>query len=188
MNLANQLTVGRIGLALATFVALLHGGVGGHLLALGLFLAAVVTDWIDGWVARTTHSISAFGKIVDPIADKILVLGGLLALTRAHFGIPLPAIFMIIARELLMGGLRALASAQGKVLGAERWGKWSMAIQSVAVLLIILLLNASERFPGIPAFTHKIPAYLTWICAAVAWISAYMYFRQSRRMLEKSWE
>jgi CDP-diacylglycerol--glycerol-3-phosphate 3-phosphatidyltransferase len=188
MNLANQLTVGRILLAVATFLALLGRSPDAHALALALFLAAVVTDWIDGWIARATHTISAFGKIADPIADKILVLGGLLALTRAHLGIPLWAIFLIIARELLMGGLRALAGAQGKVLSAERWGKWSMATQSVAVLLILVLLNARERLNDVPDVLHMAPYYLTLLCAAVAWLSMYMYYRQSRRMLEKSWE
>ncbi|MBI3554591.1 MAG: CDP-diacylglycerol--glycerol-3-phosphate 3-phosphatidyltransferase [Elusimicrobia bacterium] len=187
MNIANQLTVGRILLALATFIALLHGGPDGHALALLLFIAAMVTDWIDGWIARTTHTISPFGKIADPIADKILVLGSLLALTRAHLGIPLWAIFLIIARELLMGGLRALAGAQGKVIGAERWGKWSMAVQSAAVLAIIALLNARERLSQIPPAAHKLPYFLTLVCAAVAWLSAYLYYRLSRRMLEKSW-
>lgn len=187
MNLANQLTVGRIALALATFMALMRGGPPYYALALALYLAAMVTDWIDGWVARTTHSISAFGKIADPIADKILVLGGLLALTRAHLGIPIWGIFLIIARELLMGGLRALAGAQGKVLSAERWGKWSMAVQSAAVLAIIALLNARERLPELPSVLHRLPYYLTLLCVAVAWLSAYFYYRQSRRMLEKSW-
>ena len=187
MNLANQLTVGRIALALATFLALIHGGASGHAAAFALFLAAVVTDWIDGWVARSMHLVSPFGKIADPIADKILVLGGLLALTRAHIGIPLWAIFLIIARELLMGGLRALAGAQGKVLSAERWGKWSMAIQSGAVLTILALLNVHERLPDLPIPIGKLPYYLTLVCVFVAWQSAYLYFRQSRRMLEKSW-
>ena len=187
MNLANQLTVGRILLALATFIALMRGSPDGHALAFALFLAAIITDWIDGWVARTTHSISAFGKIADPIADKILVLGGLLALTRAHVGIPLWAIFLIIARELLMGGLRALAGAQGKVLSAERWGKWSMAVQSTAVLAIIGFLVARERLPQVPAPLQQLPYFLTLLCALVAWLSAYLYYRQSRRMLEKSW-
>jgi CDP-diacylglycerol--glycerol-3-phosphate 3-phosphatidyltransferase len=187
MNLANQLTVGRIALALATFTALMRGGSQNYALALALFVAAMITDWIDGWIARTTHTISVFGKIADPIADKILVLGGLLALTRAHLGIPLWGIFLIIARELLMGGLRALAGAQGKVLSAEQWGKWSMAIQSAAVLAILALLNAREHVSGLPAALHVLPYYLTLLCVSVAWLSAYLYYRQSRRMLEKSW-
>ncbi len=187
MNLANQLTVGRIVLAVATFIALLQTAEYSHAVALVLFIAAMVTDWIDGWVARTTHSISAFGKIADPIADKILVLGGLLALTRDHLGIPLWAIFLIMARELLMGGLRALAGSQGKVLSAERWGKWSMGVQSAGVLIIIVLLNARDRFAELPPLVHRLPYFITLICAAVAWLSAYMYYRQSRRMLEKSW-
>ncbi len=187
MNLPNRLTIARMVLALATFLAMMHNSSGGHALALTLFTAAVITDWIDGWVARATHSISAFGKVADPIADKILVLGGLLALTRAHMGIPLWPIFLIVARELLIGGLRVLAGAQGKVLSAERWGKWSMGVQSTAVLLIIAILVVREQFPASASHLARLPYYLTFLCVVVAWLSAYFYFRQSRRMLEKSW-
>lgn len=188
MNLANQLTMLRIVLSLAMFLALMHADSSYHLAAFILFLAAMVTDWVDGFVARLTHSISAFGKVADPIADKILVLGALIALIRTkELEIPLWAVFLIIARELLMGGLRVLASAQGKVPFAERWGKWSMGVQSAAVLLMLGILTLRERLPQAPAWALRLPYHLTVLCAAVAWVSAYFYFRQSRKMLEKSW-
>ena len=102
MNLANQLTVLRIGLALATFGALTVHWPAAHLGAFALFLAAIITDWVDGYVARTMKTISAFGKVADPIADKILIIGVLFALTREHLGIPMWTVLLIVVRELLI--------------------------------------------------------------------------------------
>ena len=185
MNLANQLTMLRIGLAVAVFIALMQPTSAPHVAAFFLFLAAIITDWIDGWVARRTNSISAFGKVADPIADKILVLGALIALLHTReLEIPLWGVFLILARELLIGGLRILASSQGKISGAEPWGKWKMGVQSVAVLMMVALLAAKDRVsPALAA----LPYYLTVLCVVVAWGSAALYFRQSRKMLEKTW-
>ena len=188
MNLANQLTMLRMALALAMFLALMQAGEGYHLAAFFLFLAAILTDWIDGWVARATGTISPFGKVADPIADKILVLGAMIALIRTReLEIPLWGVFLMIARELLIGGVRVLAGAQRKVLGAESWGKWKMGVQGVSVLAMLAILVARERLEGIPEAVVRVPYYLTILCVAVAWSSAYMYFRQSRKLLEKSW-
>ncbi len=188
MNLANQLTVLRIILALAVFIALMSGHPGSHLAASALFLAAIITDWIDGYVARKMKTISAFGQILDPIADKILVLGTLIALTL-HKSLDIPAwgIFAIVARELLIGGIRALSAVQGKVLSAERWGKWKMAVQSVSVMLMLFILLASEHLPGLPAWVMLAPYPLTVLCVIVAWSSLWYYFQQSRNLIEKSW-
>ena len=188
MTLANQLTVLRVFLALAMFVALMRPDPASHLAAFALFLAAVVTDWIDGWVARATNTMSPFGKVADPIADKILVIGALIALIRTkELPIPLWGVFLIIARELVIGGVRILASSQGKIPAAEQWGKVKMGVQSGSVLAMLLILVLSERLDAVPAWLTQAPYYLTVLCVLVTWGSAVMYFRQSRRMLEKSW-
>lgn len=188
MNLANQLTVLRMALAVAMFAALMQRCAACHPAAFLLFLAAILTDWIDGYVARVTHTISAFGKVADPIADKILVLGALIALLHTkELEIPLWGVFLIIARELLIGGIRILSSSQGNVPVAEAWGKWKMGIQSVSVLAMLGVLVLRERWPGAPPWLLRLPYPLTVLCVAVAWGSAYLYFRQSRKMLEKSW-
>ncbi|MBI4374836.1 MAG: CDP-diacylglycerol--glycerol-3-phosphate 3-phosphatidyltransferase [Elusimicrobia bacterium] len=187
MTLANQLTVLRFVLALAMFMALLRPEPGFHLLALFLFLAAVITDWIDGTIARMTNSISPFGKVADPIADKILVVGALIALTRAKLGIPLWGIFLIIIRELLIGGLRMIESAHGKIPAAQPWGKWKMGLQSVSVLAMLAILVARGYLSWTPPWAFQLPYYLTVLCVIVAWNSAYQYFKHSRKTLEKSW-
>ncbi|MBI5629603.1 MAG: CDP-diacylglycerol--glycerol-3-phosphate 3-phosphatidyltransferase [Elusimicrobia bacterium] len=188
MNLANQLTMLRMGLALAMFLALMQKSVASHWAAFALFLAAIVTDWVDGYVARRTGTVSAFGKVADPIADKILVLGALIGLMRTQeLAIPPWGVFLIIARELLIGGVRVLAGVNGKVLAADAWGKWKMGIQSVSVLLMLAILVFLESFPSPPAWVLRLPYHLTVLCVAAAWSSAFSYFRQSRKMLEKSW-
>ncbi len=188
MNLANQLTMLRIVLASAMFWGLVQEGAGAHLAALLLFLAAVVTDWVDGYVARRMNTISAFGKVADPAADKILVLGALIALIRTRdLEIPLWGVFLIIARDLLVGALRTLAAVQGRVLAAERWGKWKMGTQSVSVALMLLILVVTERVPAAPAWLSRLPYHLTVLCVIVTWGSAALYFRQNRKLVESSW-
>ena len=188
MNLANQLTMLRIVLALAVFWALMRGSAAGHLAALFLFLAAIATDWVDGWVARRMNTISAFGKVADPAADKILVLGALIALIRTkELEIPLWGVFLIIARDLLVGALRTLAAVQGRVLAAERWGKWKMGTQSASVALMLLIVVVTERFPAAPVWLPRLPYHLTVLCVLVTWGSAALYFRQNRKMIQSSW-
>jgi CDP-diacylglycerol--glycerol-3-phosphate 3-phosphatidyltransferase len=187
MSLANQLTLARIAMALGTFIGLTQPHPVWHLIAFGLFIAAVVTDWVDGYVARATQTTSAVGKVADPIADKILVLGTLIALTRMHLGIPLWGVFLILARELLMGGLRLLTAAHGKVPSAERWGKVKMGVQSGCVLAMLAILLVLERYPDSPNWLGKLPYPLTLVCVYFAWQSAYRYWRQSRAAIEKTW-
>lgn len=187
MNLANQLTILRMTMALAMFLALMHHGQRYHFAAFFLFLAAVLTDWIDGMVARMTGTISPFGKVADPIADKILIVGALIALTYTDLGVPRWGVFLIIARELLIGGLRILDTAQGKLPSAQSWGKWKMGVQSGCVLVMMAVLVVDERMAPAPSWALRLPYYLTILCVLAAWNSAYLYFRQSRKMLEKSW-
>jgi CDP-diacylglycerol--glycerol-3-phosphate 3-phosphatidyltransferase len=132
MTLANQLTLLRIGLALAMFMALVQRSPVLHLAALIMFIAAVITDWIDGYVARATNSVSAFGKVADPIADKILVIGAFIALIHTReLRIPLWGVFLIVARDLLIGGVRVLARSPGRSPAAGHWGQWEMGLQAV---------------------------------------------------------
>lgn len=190
MTIANRLTLLRIGLSVAVFIALISPSALWHMAAFLLFLAALITDWIDGYVARTTNTTSAFGKVADPIADKILILGTLIALIRnRELDIPLWGVFLILARELVIGGLRILDSGSGRIPAAEPWGKWKMGIQSASIGLMLLLLTLHEHLPppGLPRWTLRLPYYLTVFCVGAAWGSAYFYFQKSRKTLEKTW-
>ena len=96
-----------------------------HTLALGLFLFAALTDWLDGWLARKFGQVSEFGKFMDALADKVLTLGmftSLLALGALPIWTLFP-ILLILSRELLITGLRLVAAGKGKTLAAEKIGK-----------------------------------------------------------------
>ncbi|MBI5210836.1 MAG: CDP-diacylglycerol--glycerol-3-phosphate 3-phosphatidyltransferase [Elusimicrobia bacterium] len=187
MTIANQLTLLRMGLAILVFAFLMTDSSAMHLAAMALFVAAVITDWVDGYVARATNSVSPFGKVADPIADKILVLGALIALSRIpELDIPLWGVFLIIARDLVIGGIRVLLGSQGKIMAADRWGKLKTGFQCGAVLAMILILVVAERVRA-PAWPLRVPYYLTVLCVVVTWVSAASYLKQSRPTLEKTW-
>ncbi|MBI5202307.1 MAG: CDP-diacylglycerol--glycerol-3-phosphate 3-phosphatidyltransferase [Elusimicrobia bacterium] len=189
MTLPNKLTVARFGMALATFGCLWTHDPRFYGWALGLYVAATITDWVDGYIARKTQSSSAFGALADPIADKVLVLGALIACMPIRWlHIPGLAVFLILVRELSIGGLRTLAGVQGKLLAAERWGKWKMGIQSGAVIAILLLLVAVDTFKmHLPRECLRLPWQLTWLACVVTVGSGWLYIRQNWRLLESSW-
>ncbi len=139
MNLANKLTISRIILAGIFILFLFIKGPAAKCVAMAVFLAACVTDYYDGYLARKTNSITAFGKLMDPIADKILILGAFLAFVEMEI-IPAWMVIIIIARELVITGIRILALSQNKVLGAETGGKHKTVSQMVAVISILIFL------------------------------------------------
>lgn len=187
MTLANRLTMLRIVLAAAVFGSLRADDPKWHGAAFVMFLVAIVTDWFDGWLARRTATVSAFGKVADPIADKILVLGTLIALlSRVGPAIPLWAVFLMIMRELVIGGVRVIAGAQGKVLAADKWGKTSAAIQLVAILIMVGVVVLRDCGLGRAWMLRAVYA-LSVLCAVLALSSLGSYLRQYRTMLYKSW-
>src|SRR3989338_1431332 len=139
MNLANKLTISRIILAGFFILFLFIKGPGAKFMAMAIFLAACITDYYDGYFARKTCSITAFGKLMDPIADKILILGAFLAFVEIEI-IPAWMVMVIIARELVITGIRILALSQKRVLAAETGGKHKTVSQMVAVITILIFL------------------------------------------------
>jgi len=136
-TLANLLTFARI-LLIPVFVVLFANPTPDRSLAAALvFIVAAVTDLLDGYVARRTGQITTLGKLLDPIADKLLVLSGLILLVQFERVAALVAI-VIIARELAVTGVRAIAATEGVVLAAETIGKWKMVMQVVAIVMLIL--------------------------------------------------
>jgi len=139
MNLANKLTISRIFLAGIFIWFLFIKGPGAKCMAFAIFLVACITDYYDGYFARKTGSITAFGKLMDPIADKILILGAFLAFVEMEI-IPAWMVMVIIARELVITGIRILALSQKKVLSAEMGGKHKTVSQMVAVISVLIFL------------------------------------------------
>ena len=147
MNLPNRLTVARFFLTLGFVAALSVDWRYGHTLALALFIAGSITDYADGYIARRYRLVTDFGKLMDPLVDKIMIAGGFICLVPPQ-GIPAWAVVVIISREFLITGLRLLAASKGIVLPAESLGKHKTGWQIATVIFFLLILSARE-FPGL---------------------------------------
>jgi CDP-diacylglycerol---glycerol-3-phosphate 3-phosphatidyltransferase len=171
LNLPNVLTVVRILLVPVLIVALLDKSSGGDTLAAIVFVAASVTDAVDGYLARARNSITTFGKLMDPIADKLLIVAALVALvslTRLQAWVAM----VIIAREFAVTVLRAAVGAgQGTVISASAFGKAKTVLQ-VAMVLALIAVH------GRPAWVDAL-IYLTVIVTVIS--GADYFFGISRR-------
>lgn len=142
-----------------------------------IFIVAAFTDWLDGFLARRNNQVSDFGKLWDPIADKLLVLAALLLLM--DWGkVGLIPVLIIEARELIIGGFRSLAASKGIVIAADKSGKLKTVVQFVAI--IILLLN-DWPFTFVPVSVGLI---LIWISAALAIYSCIEYMVKNSQVLK----
>jgi CDP-diacylglycerol--glycerol-3-phosphate 3-phosphatidyltransferase len=136
-NLPNFITLTRI-LLIPVFVVLFATPTPNRSLSAALvFVVAAVTDLLDGYLARRNGQVTTLGKLLDPIADKLLVLSALILLVNIDRVSALVAI-LIIAREVAVTGVRAIAAGEGMVIAAETTGKYKMALQVVAIVLLIL--------------------------------------------------
>jgi len=138
VNLPNVLTVIRILLVPVLVVALLHGTKHGDIFAAAVFAVASFTDMLDGRLARSRGSITTFGKLMDPVADKLLVLAALITLVSLG-RVAAWVAMVIVAREFTVTALRAAAGSQGVVVPAQNWGKWKTALQVLMVFTLILI-------------------------------------------------
>jgi CDP-diacylglycerol--glycerol-3-phosphate 3-phosphatidyltransferase len=174
LNVPNVLTILRILLVPVIVVALLDKTPNGDLLAALVFAFASVTDWVDGWLARSRNSITTFGKLMDPIADKLLVVAALVSLVSLH-RLDAWVAMVIIARELAVTMSRMAASGQGVVISANRWGKIKTAVQVATIFLLIAVR-------GTPAWLDA----LVYVTVAVTVISGVDYFFGLRRRLSEA--
>ncbi|OGW94000.1 MAG: CDP-diacylglycerol--glycerol-3-phosphate 3-phosphatidyltransferase [Omnitrophica bacterium RIFCSPLOWO2_12_FULL_45_13] len=149
MNLPNKLTVLRIVLVAVFMFLLFSQGVMAKMLALVTFLAASLTDFLDGYIAKKNNMITDFGKLMDPIADKILILAAFLAFVEMELA-PAWMVVIIIFREVTITGLRISALTKGKVIAADDGGKHKMVSQVFAVSAVLIFLIFREA--GIKAF------------------------------------
>ncbi len=143
MNLPNTLTLSRIFVVPLLVVVLLTKvaedwfGIPQQILGVGLFLAASLTDWLDGFLARRRGQVTTLGTLLDPIADKLLISAAFISLVENHLA-PAWAVVIIIAREFAVSGLRAIAATEGFTIAASKMGKLKMTTQVVAITLLIL--------------------------------------------------
>lgn len=139
MNLPNKLTMLRIILVVVFMLFLFSHGVLAKTFALLTFLCASFTDFLDGYIAKKRNMITDFGKLMDPIADKILVLSAFLAFVEMEL-IPAWMVVIIIFREMAVTGLRISALTKEKVIEADDGGKHKMVSQVLSILAILLFL------------------------------------------------
>lgn len=200
MNLPNKLTVSRFALTAVFLLAVLSRSPINDTLALVFFSLAGITDFLDGQIARRRNLITSFGKLMDPLADKILVCSAFIVLVeRGHFdpssAIPpkIPAVtveawmvVLIVARELAITGMRLLAAAKNVVLAAERWGKHKTISQIVAIIALLVLDAHVEWWPWLQALFSGwvviFAKFALWLAVALTAISGVIYLWKNREI------
>jgi len=176
LNLPNALTLSRIFIVPLLVVVLLTPvsenwlGVPRYVLGVAIFVAAALTDYFDGKIARRRQQVSKLGKLLDPIADKLLISAALISLVENHLA-PAWAVVIIVGREFAVTGLRSIAATEGVVISASRMGKFKMVAQVVTVGLLILSLSPSGGAPHVSNFGRPFPAIQFWTVPElrVAW-------------------
>ena len=192
MNLPNKLTVSRFVLTGFFLWALFSPLYYNDTLALILFSAASFTDFLDGKIARSRNLITNFGKLMDPLADKILICSAFVAFVEStHLNIHAPVrvaawmVIIIVARELAITGLRLLAASKNVVLAAERFGQHKTVSQIVAILAL-LITDARNEWPS--AMRHWfewVPPFAEvalWVTVALTATSGLIYLWRNRAM------
>ncbi|WP_422027644.1 CDP-diacylglycerol--glycerol-3-phosphate 3-phosphatidyltransferase [Pyruvatibacter mobilis] len=174
-TLPNILTYARIALVPVLVLTFFIEGNIGRWIAVGIFVAASITDYVDGYIARALKQQSSLGTMLDPIADKLLVAAALLLLAADETiaGISLFAAVIILSREILVSGLREyLASLQVSV-PVTQLAKWKTAIQMLAVTFLLCGPEGRELYP----FTSELGITLLWVAALLTLYTGYDYFR-----------
>lgn len=186
MNLPNKLTVLRLFITGAFVVCLTAPFPFALTAALILFIAASITDYLDGSIARKQNLITDFGKLMDPVADKILTAAAFICLIPFAL-IPAWVVIVIIGREFLITGLRLLASNKGIVLPAEKLGKHKTAWQITTIIFFLFQLASREWFPGGLAFLAPLWLYggptLIAITTILTVYSGFGYLVKNRTLL-----
>jgi CDP-diacylglycerol--glycerol-3-phosphate 3-phosphatidyltransferase len=173
LNLPNVLTVLRIMLVPVVVVALLGNTHDGDVLAAVVFALASLTDFIDGYLARARDSITTFGKLMDPLADKLLIVAALISLVSLH-RLAAWVAMVIITRELAVTVLRLGATQAGVVIAASMFGKVKTCLQIAAILAVIAV-------HGHPAWVSA----LLYLAVLVTVLSGLDYFFGLRRQLQQ---
>lgn len=158
MNLPNKLTFIRLVLAVPFIYFLQESNAEGfvyRMIAFTLFVVASLTDFFDGYLARKYNLVTDFGKLMDPLADKILVISALVLFVELKY-IPAWMSIIVIAREFLISGIRMLAAAKGEVIPAGKLGKYKTTSQMIVILIMIIVGNQWYNF-----YLMLIPIILT---------------------------
>lgn len=167
LSLPNKITLARIFIVPLIVVFLIRPSGWSNTIAGALFILASLTDWLDGHIARSRNQITDLGKMLDPIADKILVAAGLIPLV-ALGRVPVWMAVVLLGREFAVTGLRFISLSEGLTISASRLGKYKTILQVVAISMLILHFKVLHF--------HIIGMLVLWIALFASVISAVEYF------------
>ena len=175
MNTPNKLTVARMILVpfLVIFMLTGWGREANRWICLAIFVAASVTDWFDGHLARKYNLITNFGKFMDPLADKLLVCSAMICMIELD-RLPAWVVIIIIGREFIISGFRLIAAENGVIIAANYWGKFKTVSQMIMIILLML------DFGGFFAILTEV---FIWLSVALTIISLLTYIMQNRKVL-----
>ncbi len=167
LSLPNKITLARIFIVPLIVVFLIRPSGWSNTIAGALFILASLTDWLDGHIARSRNQVTDLGKMLDPIADKILVAAGLIPLV-ALGRVPVWMAVVLLGREFAVTGLRFISLSEGLTISVSRLGKYKTILQVVAISMLILHFKVLHL--------HIIGMLVLWIALFVSVISAVEYF------------
>jgi CDP-diacylglycerol--glycerol-3-phosphate 3-phosphatidyltransferase len=188
MNWANRLTLSRLLLTVLFVIALNSPWRYGRTCALVIFLVAGLTDFIDGEIARRYAWVTNFGRLMDPLVDKIMIAAAFISLVPLK-AIPAWVAITVVARDFLITGLRLMASAKGRILPAERLGKQKTSWQVITVVFFLTLLSvrelqfADEKSAWWLHAWHEAGPVLVWITVVLTVYSGLGYTWRHRELL-----
>ena len=189
LNLPNKLTLIRMFLAPIYLALMLIEFPYHYIVALAVFAVASLTDMLDGKIARKNNLITVFGKLLDPLADKMLTTAALLACMREGW-CSIWIVMIVLTREFAVAGVRLIATAQGIVIPANYWGKAKTVSQMVFTIVIMLLaeLDATfDIFANAGWFTlARVSNIMLWITAVLTVVSGITYFVDSKKLIDFS--
>ncbi len=166
MNIPNMLTMMRIAAIPLLAALLMSPGRSAGFWAAALFAVASITDWLDGYLARRMGIVTIFGKFLDPIADKLIVMAALIMILPFD-RVPAWMVLVILGREIIITGLRGIASSEGIVIQASDLGKFKTIFQIVAILGLVLHYDYNWFFgishPLLTVNMHNIGMFFLWI-------------------------
>ena len=185
MSMPNRLTLIRVILIPVFMVLYLCCGTVGLYLSLAVFLIAAATDYLDGQIARRTKSVTNFGKLMDPMADKLLTISALICFLSSDAAyISAGVVVVIIARELIVTGMRMLALEENRVIAASFFGKLKTVSQFFMIIAIIIneILEV-YREPMSGGFWNMIVLVLVVLATALTVLSGLDYLMKNRELL-----
>ncbi|MBI4353975.1 MAG: CDP-diacylglycerol--glycerol-3-phosphate 3-phosphatidyltransferase [Candidatus Omnitrophica bacterium] len=187
MTLPTKVTVLRVLLTVVIMGLLAVPGLAAKVACLVLFVVASLTDWLDGYLARRLNQTSPLGILLDPIADKMLILGVLISFVQLRL-VPAWMVVVILARELLITGVRLYAASRKIVIAAAKEGKHKTVSQIVTVVLILVWLVIREIFSGgIPPTVERVVTQvitvILWMTVLLTVISGASFFWRHRGLL-----